>query len=105
MYVSGVLDRQLLNGCCHRHQNRRLCSSPHSHESVIFFVFLGFILFTQRPLFICRVHNHLTSAGGDHERRVRSLAIGREKRGTTQVMLGVSLQAWWDTTLVLLIHR
>ena len=31
-----VLDRQLLNGRSHRHQNRRLCSRPHSNESVIF---------------------------------------------------------------------
>ena len=31
-----VLDRQLLNGWSHRHQNRRLCSHPHSNESVIF---------------------------------------------------------------------
>ena len=31
-----VLDRKLLNGWSHRHQNRRLCSSPHSNESVIF---------------------------------------------------------------------
>ena len=31
-----VLDRQLLNGSSHRHQNRRLCSRPHSNESVIF---------------------------------------------------------------------
>ena len=35
MYVSRVLDRQLLNGWCHRHQYRRLCSRPYSHESVI----------------------------------------------------------------------
>ena len=41
-YVSHVLDRQLINGCCHRQQNRRLCSRQHSHESVIF---LGFIFF------------------------------------------------------------
>ena len=34
--VSHVLDRQLLNGWCHRHQNR-LCSRLHSNESVIFF--------------------------------------------------------------------
>ena len=40
-----VLDRQLLNGWSHRHQNRRLCSRPHSNESVIFFEFLGFIFF------------------------------------------------------------
>ena len=39
MYVSRVLDRQLLNGWCHRHQNLRLCSRPHSHESVIFSYF------------------------------------------------------------------
>ena len=31
-----VLDRQLLNGWSHCHQNRRLCSRPHSNESVIF---------------------------------------------------------------------
>ena len=31
-----VLDRQLLNGSSHRHKNRRLCSRPHSYESVIF---------------------------------------------------------------------
>ena len=34
-----VLDRQLLNGWSHRHQNRRLCSRPHSNESVIFLNF------------------------------------------------------------------
>ena len=28
---------QLLNGWRHRHQNRKLCSHPHTHESVIFF--------------------------------------------------------------------
>ena len=28
----------------------RLCSCPHSHESLILFVFLAFILFTLRPL-------------------------------------------------------
>ena len=26
---------------CHRHQNSRLCSRPHSHESVIFFRIFG----------------------------------------------------------------
>ena len=35
MYVSHVLDRNLLE----RHQNRRLCSRPHSDESVIFLNF------------------------------------------------------------------
>ena len=39
MYVSRVLDRQLVNGWCHRHQNRSLCSRPHSHELVIFSYF------------------------------------------------------------------
>ena len=39
MYVSRMLYRQLLNGSCHHHQNRRLCSRPHSHESVIFSYF------------------------------------------------------------------
>ena len=34
--VSRVLDRQLLNGWCHGHENCRLCSRPHSHDSVIF---------------------------------------------------------------------
>ena len=77
-YLCGrVFDWQLLNGWCHRHQNRKLCSRQHYHESLIFFVFLGFILFTQRPLFTRRAHMHLTTAGGPHERRVRSLAIGR----------------------------
>ena len=44
MYVSNVsrvLDRQLLNGGFHRHQNCRLCSRPHSHESVIFIRLFG----------------------------------------------------------------
>ena len=31
-------------------QNRRLCSRPHSHESVIFFVFLPFVVLPLRPL-------------------------------------------------------
>ena len=56
---------------------------------------------------------HLTPEGGPNEGCVRSLAIGRrhnkvgvslqERRGTTQVMLGVSLRARWDTTLVIII--
>ena len=48
MYVSRVLDSQLLNGSCHRYENCRLCSRPHSHDSVIFFVFLEFIFFKLR---------------------------------------------------------
>ena len=31
-----VLDRQILNGWSHHHQNRRLCSRLYSNESVIF---------------------------------------------------------------------
>ena len=31
----------------------------------------------QQPLFTRRVHMHITPAGGPHEQRVRSLAIGR----------------------------
>ena len=56
---------------------------------------------------------HLTPEGGPNEGCVRSLAIGRrhnkvgvslqERQGTTQVMLGVSLRARWDTTLVIII--
>ena len=49
-------NRLLYNGWCHRHQNRRLCSRPHSHESVIFFIFLSFIVFTLRPL--CWIYEH-----------------------------------------------
>ena len=40
-----VLDRQLINGWSHRHQNRRLCSRPHSNESVIFFRIFGIHIF------------------------------------------------------------
>ena len=35
------------------HQNRRLCSHSYSHESVIFFVFLGFIFFKCMLLSSC----------------------------------------------------
>ena len=35
-----VVDRQLLNGWYHRHENCRLCSRMHSHESLIFSYFL-----------------------------------------------------------------
>ena len=37
IYVSRVLDRQLLNGWCHDHENCRVCSRTRSHDSVIFF--------------------------------------------------------------------
>ena len=36
VYVSHVLDRKLLERLMSPQQNRRLCSRPHSHESVIF---------------------------------------------------------------------
>ena len=39
-YVSHVLDRQLLNGRCHGHENYRVCSRTRSHDSVIFSYFL-----------------------------------------------------------------
>ena len=39
VHVSRVLDRQLLNGGCHGDQNWRLCSRPHSHESLTFSYF------------------------------------------------------------------
>ena len=39
MYVSRVLDSQLLNGWCQGHQNCRVCSRTRSHDSVIFSYF------------------------------------------------------------------
>ena len=36
IYLSRVLDRQLLNGWCHGHQNCRVCSRTCSHDLVIF---------------------------------------------------------------------
>ena len=39
IYVSRVLDRQLLNGSSHGHQNCRVCSRMRSHDSVIFSYF------------------------------------------------------------------
>ena len=55
-------------------KNRRLCSRPHSHDPVILFVLLSFILLSYghilpagRPLFTRRVRMHL------HRRR--SLAV------------------------------
>ena len=46
--LSRALDRQLLNGRCHHHQNRRLCSRPHSHESLIFSYFCDSYFFKLR---------------------------------------------------------
>ena len=44
-----------------------------------------------------RVHGVLPLVGGHHNNVGVSL---RERRATTQVMLGVSLRARWDATLV-----
>ena len=38
MYVAGRVETDSYNSWCHRHQNRRLCLRPHSHESVIFYI-------------------------------------------------------------------
>ena len=114
-----VCGNRLLNGWCHRQQNRRLCPRPHSHESVIFFVFLAFILFKLRSLFTHRVHMHLHahklcgahelcmhaepyewSAGAHGVTTILGVPL-QARRHTAQVMLGLSLRARWDTTLVL----
>ena len=46
MYVSHVLDRQLLNGWCHGHENCRVCSRTRSHDSVIFSYFSDSFFFS-----------------------------------------------------------
>ena len=46
IYVSRVLDRQLLNGWCHDHENGRVCSRTRSHESVICFRILWINIFS-----------------------------------------------------------
>ena len=85
---------------------------PHSHESVILFVFLAFILFKLRPLFTLRVHVHL------HRRRSQTVhacgamrlvgifpntcpggVIAAQARHNSN-NVGVSLRARWDTTLI-----
>ena len=75
-------------------------------------VFLGFILFTQRPLFTRLVHMHVTPAGGACgalrlvDGRHNNVGVSlRERRDITQVMLGVSLRARWDATLVIIITK
>ena len=45
VHVSHMLDRKLLERLMSLSPNRRLCSRPHSHESVIFSNFFGFISF------------------------------------------------------------
>ena len=110
MHVSRVLDRQLLNGWCHCHKNRRLCSRPHSHESVIFSYFwdsyfLIYGKFKMHEMKLCvqvlrsrvaRVEPCHWSEG--HHNYVRVSL--QERQATMQVMLGVSLRARWDATLV-----
>ena len=46
IYLSRVLDRQLLNGLCHGHENCRVCSRTPSHDSVIFSYFRIHIFFS-----------------------------------------------------------
>ena len=94
---------------CHRHQNRRLYSHPHSHESVIFFVFWAFIVFKFLSIFTRRVNMHLHahklcsahelctrtepwywSAGAHGVTTMLGVSL-RVRRHTTQVMLGLSL--------------
>ena len=48
-----VCGNRLLKRLMSLFQNRRLCSRPYSHESVIFFVFLAFMLFTLRSIKYC----------------------------------------------------
>ena len=110
--MAGRVATDSYNGWCHRHQNRRLCSRPHSHKSVIFFVFLAFILFTLRPL--CWIYEYACNElmqrwlwgriGLCPHGVTTQVMLGvslRARRDTTQVMLGVSLRARRDTTLVL----
>ena len=105
MYVSRVLDRQLLNGLCHSHENCRLCSRPHSHESVISSYFWD-SYFLSYGEFIELINMHamklrvqaLRAARAEpcnwSEGRYNNVGVSlRERRGTTQVMLGVSLRA------------
>ena len=85
------------NGWCHRHQNRSWCSRPDSRESVIFFVFLIFIIFTLRLLcWICICMQWTDAADDGCGGRLDFAPM----HAATQVMLGVSLRARWDTTLV-----
>ena len=66
-------------------QNRRLCSRLHSHESVIFFRILAFLVFTLRPL--CLIHAADGCCGGRiglciSPRGSRSNAIAYDHRHT-----------------------
>ena len=100
--VAGWLATDSYNRWCHRHQNRRLCSRRHYHESMIFFVYLAFILLR---------YGHFVEYMNMHAMNwcSRQWLWGRIRLCThgvtTQVMLGVSLRARWDTTLVqLMVH-
>ena len=50
MWLAVCVATDSYNDWCQRYRNRRLCSRPHSHESMIFSVFLAFIVFKLRPL-------------------------------------------------------
>ena len=58
MYVSRVLDRQLLNGWCHRHQNRRLCSHSHAHESVFSYFWDSYFLSYGEFVELIKMHRY-----------------------------------------------
>ena len=74
--------------------------------------FLEFIFFKVTASLIFHEMKLCVKAGA-RERLVWSLAIGRrgvgvsllERRATMQVMLGVSLRARWDATLVYIIYH
>ena len=99
------------NGWCHCHQNRRLCSRSHSHESVIFLVFRAFILLRYghfvEYIWICMqlidaavVVGRIGLCTHGITTQVMLGVSLRARHDTTQVMLGVSLRPRWDTTLV-----
>ena len=91
----------------HRHENCRLCSRPHSHNSVIFSYFVDSYFF--RLGRVCGInYETLRAALGPalaaraepcHWSEGRGVPL-RERRAIMQVMLGVSLRARWDATLV-----
>ena len=93
-HVSRVLDRQLLNRWCHRHENCRLCSRPHSHESLIFSYFFGFMKLN----FACKSCGRSWVARVEpcHWSEGRHNYVGvslQERHATMQIMLGLSQRA------------
>ena len=103
MYLSRVLDRKLLNGWRHRHENCRLCSRPHSHESLMLSYFwdsyflnygeFGELIMKLRVQ-LCGRRLSLASAEPGHWSEGRGVSL-QEKQATMRVMLGVSLRARW----------